>query len=53
MIYAQNAHLEQAAGHSLSDAEADLHRAAYVRRVLEGEGSVSSGDEGVGGRDRQ
>lgn len=53
MIYAQNAHLEQAAGHSLSEAEADLHRAAYVRRVLETEGGVSTGDDGVGGRDRQ
>jgi protein arginine kinase len=41
MIHAQNAHLEQAAGRSLSEVEADFHRAAYVRRVLAAEGSVS------------
>ncbi len=34
MIYAQPAHLEQAAGRSLTEAEADLHRAAFVRRML-------------------
>ena len=38
MIFAQTAHLEQAAGRTLSEAESDLHRAAYVRRVLEAEG---------------
>lgn len=42
MIYAQTAHLEQAAGRTLSEAESDLHRAAYVRRVLEAEGSVQA-----------
>ncbi|HUP89231.1 MAG TPA: protein arginine kinase [Longimicrobiales bacterium] len=41
MIYAQTAHLEQAAGRTLSEAESDLHRAAYVRRVLEAEASVT------------
>src|SRR5688500_9250180 len=41
MIYAQTVHLEQAAGKALSEAEGDLHRAAYVRRVLEAEGNVS------------
>ena len=34
MIYAQSAHLEQAAGRSLSESESDQHRAAYVRRTL-------------------
>jgi protein arginine kinase len=40
MIYAQSAHLEQAAGRSLSESESDLHRATYVRRVLAAEGDV-------------
>jgi protein arginine kinase len=40
MIYAQNAHLEQAAGRTLSDVERDAHRAAYVRRILMEEGDV-------------
>lgn len=35
MIYAQSAHMEQAAGRPLTEAEGDLHRATYVRRVLE------------------
>jgi protein arginine kinase len=34
MVYSQPAHLEQAVGRPLSEAEADLHRAAYVRRTL-------------------
>ena len=42
MIFSQGAHLEQAAGRALSDAESDLHRAAYVRRILEREGQVSA-----------
>ncbi|MGH7468132.1 MAG: protein arginine kinase [Longimicrobiales bacterium] len=42
MIYAQTAHLEQAAGRTLSDAESDLHRATYVRRVLAAEGHVAT-----------
>jgi protein arginine kinase len=45
MIYARNAHLEQAAGRPLQDAEADLHRAAYVRRVLTTEGSLAEGKD--------
>lgn len=42
MTYTQAAHLEQAAGRSLSEAESDLHRAAYVRRILASEGDVSA-----------
>jgi protein arginine kinase len=42
MIYAQDAHLEQAAGRPLREAESDLHRASYVRRVLAGEGGVAA-----------
>lgn len=50
MIYTQDAHLEQAAGRSLSDAEGDLHRAAYVRRILASEGGLAEGDaDGPGG----
>jgi protein arginine kinase len=45
MIYAQTAHLEQAAGHALSETESDLHRATYVRRVLAGEVDVSTEQE--------
>jgi protein arginine kinase len=41
MIHAQNAHLEQAAGRPLGDGEADIYRAAYVRRVLAEEGPIS------------
>jgi protein arginine kinase len=41
MIYAQNAHLEQAAGRALSDMERDVHRAALVRRILAADGEVS------------
>jgi protein arginine kinase len=42
MIYAQTAHLEQAAGRALNEAESDLHRATYVRRVLAAEGQVAT-----------
>jgi protein arginine kinase len=35
MIYTQPAHLEQAAGHPMSEAESDVQRAAYVREALE------------------
>ncbi len=49
MIYAQGAHLEQAAGRSLAEEEADLHRAAYVRRILATEGDVSADADGTGG----
>ncbi|MCI0433026.1 MAG: protein arginine kinase [Gemmatimonadetes bacterium] len=40
MIYAQNAHLEQAAGRAITETEADVHRAAYVRRILTAEGNA-------------
>lgn len=49
MIFAQDAHLEQAAGRPLRDAEGDLHRATYVRRVLASEGDVSADAEGAPG----
>jgi protein arginine kinase len=45
MIFSQTAHLEQAAGRRLTDAEGDLHRAAYVRRILEAEGNIAIGPE--------
>jgi protein arginine kinase len=45
MIFAQTAHLEQAASRRLTDAESDLHRAAYVRRVLAAEGNIPGGPE--------
>ena len=44
MIFTQPAHLEQAAGRDLPQAESDAHRAAYVRRILATEGDVSSDD---------
>ena len=46
MIYTQPAHLEQAAGHPLSEAESDVARAAYVRQALEldGDHATQSGD---------
>jgi protein arginine kinase len=44
MIYTQTAHLEQAAGRDLPPAEADAHRAAYVRRVLAAEGEMLPSD---------
>jgi protein arginine kinase len=40
MIYTQAAHLEDGAGRTLSEAESDLHRAAYVRRILAAEGDL-------------
>ncbi len=49
MIYAQTAHLEQAAGRALSEAEGDLHRASYVRRILATEGEVSPDEGRIGG----
>lgn len=42
MIYTQAAHLEESAGRSLSEAESDLHRAAYVRRILAAEGDLGA-----------
>jgi protein arginine kinase len=35
MIFTQSAHLEQVAGGSLADGDADVQRAAYVRQVLQ------------------
>jgi len=49
MIFTQPAHLEQAAGRDLPPAESDVHRAAYVRRVLAREGDVPPGTAGAGG----
>jgi protein arginine kinase len=46
MIFTQPAHLEQAAGRELPPAESDVHRAAYVRRVLAAEGDIDSGAAG-------
>lgn len=42
MIFTQAAHLEQAAGRDLPQAESDAHRASYVRRILATEGDVSA-----------
>jgi len=41
MIFTQPAHLEQAAGRDLSEAEGSAHRASYVRKILADEGEVS------------
>ncbi len=41
MIFTQPAHLEQAAGRDLSEAEGDAHRASYVRKILADEGDVA------------
>lgn len=46
MIFTQPAHLEEAAGRDLSPGEGDAHRAAYVRRILSTEGSVTPDEEG-------
>lgn len=48
MIFTQAAHLEQAAGRDLPQAECDAHRAAYVRRILATEGVVPPGDDPIG-----
>lgn len=45
MIFTQPAHLEQAAGRDLPQAESDAHRASYVRRILATEGDISGNDE--------
>ena len=37
LIFSQSAHLSAAEGRSLSESEANLARARYVRRALEGE----------------
>jgi protein arginine kinase len=45
MIFTQPAHLEQAAGRDLTEAEGDAHRASFVRRILSSEGDVTVGEE--------
>lgn len=49
MIFTQPAHLEQAAGRDLPQAESDAHRASYVRRILLTEGDVPSDDDASDG----
>ena len=49
MIFTQPAHLEQAAGRDLPQAESDAHRASYVRRILITEGAVPSDDDASDG----
>ena len=44
MIFTQTAHLEQAAGRDLPPSECDVHRAAYVRRILSKEGPIAPND---------
>jgi protein arginine kinase len=44
MIFTQPAHLEEAAGRDLDPAEADAHRATFVRRILAAEGDVQPDD---------
>ena len=39
MIFTQSAHLEQGAGGPLAEGDADVQRAAYVRRVLQDAGA--------------
>jgi protein arginine kinase len=48
MVYTQSAHLEQAVGRALTEAESDVHRAAYVRRTLAEESDLSEGRGGNG-----
>jgi protein arginine kinase len=49
MVYTQSAHLEQAVGRTLTEAEGDVHRAAYVRRTLaEEESDLTEGPDGNG-----
>ncbi len=45
MVFAQPAHLEEAAGRDLSSAESDVHRATLVRRILSTEGVVTPGED--------
>lgn len=47
MIFAQSAHLEEAAGRELSPAESDAHRATLVRRVLSAD-EAGAPDESAG-----
>ena len=45
MIFAQSAHLEKLAGSPLSAGDADVYRASYVRRLLEGETPDAAGSQ--------
>ena len=45
MIFTQPAHLEEAAGRDLPQAESEAHRASYVRRILATEGEVPADDK--------
>jgi protein arginine kinase len=48
MIFTQSAHLEQQVGRPLPEGDADVRRAAYVRRVLADEdGGADAADEGI------
>ncbi len=49
MIFTQSAHLEEAAGRSLSVSEGDAHRATFVRRILSTEGVVPPDEDSVDG----
>jgi len=51
MIFTQPAHLEQAANRDLPQAESDVHRASYVRRILITEGDVPSDDDAPDGNE--
>lgn len=51
MIFTQPAHLEQAAGRDLPQAESDAHRASFVRRILATEGDVSADERASDGDD--
>jgi protein arginine kinase len=47
MIFSQPAHLEQMAGRLLAHGEMDVHRAAYVRRVLRSDSDPAEGERDV------
>jgi protein arginine kinase len=51
MIFAQQAHLEQAAGRSLDEADADRYRASRVREALEDDEGASGADADPGASD--
>ncbi|MEE8551366.1 MAG: ATP--guanido phosphotransferase, partial [Gemmatimonadota bacterium] len=44
MIFAQNAHLEEASGQTLSPSDLDVQRAHHVREALMGRGSLDAED---------
>jgi len=51
MVFTQPAHLEEAAGRTLSEQESDVHRAALVRRILSTEGVVTPDEDSPDGTD--